>query len=114
LIAFAEDRPAAIGKMRSALRETVILGLTTNWEFLQDVFAHPVFEAGKIYTTWIEENFEDWQPSKCDVPVEVLIAAALVQSQPGPNSGSPLEAAGSGAGDPSSPWNAGNNFRIGE
>jgi acetyl/propionyl-CoA carboxylase alpha subunit len=114
LIVSGEDRPAAIRKMRSALRQTVILGLTTNWQFLQDVLAHPVFEAGKIYTTWTEENFEDWQPPQCDLPVEVLIAAALTQYQSGPHSGSRQEGPSSGAGDAFSPWSGGNNFRIGE
>jgi acetyl-CoA carboxylase biotin carboxylase subunit len=114
LIVSAEDRPAAIRKMRSALRETAILGLTTNWQFLQDVLAHPVFEAGRIFTTWIEDNLEDWQPSQCDAPVEVLIGAALAQFQPVPRDGSRPEGPGPGAGDPFSPWNAGDNFRAGE
>jgi acetyl/propionyl-CoA carboxylase alpha subunit len=114
LIVSAEDRPAAIRRMRSALRETVILGLTTNLQFLQDVLAHPVFEAGGIYTTWIEENFEDWQPSQCDVPFEVLIGAALAQFQPVPQDGSRPERPNSGASDPFSPWSTGKNFRAGE
>ena len=41
--------------MQAALRETVLLGLTTNWQFLQDVLAHPDFAAGQVYTTWVED-----------------------------------------------------------
>jgi acetyl/propionyl-CoA carboxylase alpha subunit len=114
VIVYAEDRLAAIRKMRSALGETVILGLTTNWQFLRDVLADPVFEGGKAYTTWVEESFEDWQPSQCNLPVEVLIAAALTQFQPDPSSSSPVDRSGPGAVDPYSPWSAANNFRAGE
>ena len=62
LIVWAEDRPAAIRKMQAALRETVLLGVTHNGQFLQDVLASAPFQAGEIYTTWVEEHFGDWQP----------------------------------------------------
>ena len=114
LVVHAEDRPAAIRKMQSALRETVILGLATNWQFLQDVLADPIFEQGKVYTTWIEENFEDWQAPLCDLPVEVLAAAALTQFQPGPGAGAQNERSRRGTVDPYSPWSTANNFRTGE
>ncbi len=62
MIVWAEDRPAAIRRMQAALRETVLLGLTNNGQFLQDVLATPDFQAGDVYTTWVEEHFGDWQP----------------------------------------------------
>lgn len=112
LIVHAEDRPSAIRKMQAALRETVILGVTTNWQLLQDVLAHPDFENGQIDTTWIERTFEGWQHPQCELPAEVLIAAALTQlHRAGEFNASPAETPGR---DPYSPWRIGNNFRLGE
>jgi acetyl/propionyl-CoA carboxylase alpha subunit len=113
VIVSAEDRPAAIRRMQSALREAVLLGLQTNWQFLQDVLAHPDFKGGQVYTTWVEENFEDWQPPECILPPEVLVAAALSQFQ-SPFGASAAEPAAATMTDPYSPWRITNSFRLGE
>ncbi len=112
LIVSAADRPAAIQRALSALNETVLLGLTSNARFLQDVLRHPEFQAGQVYTTWIEERFEGWLPPQCELPPEVLIAAALTQLQAA--GALPEAASGIPAGDPYSPWRAGNAFRLAE
>ncbi len=115
LIAYAEDRPTAIHKMQSALRETVVLGLTTNWQFLQDVLSHDDFQNGRAYTTWIEEAFAGWQHPHCSLPPEVLIAAALTQFAPTVSGGPPSPTGAPAARhDPYSPWKAANAFRPGE
>jgi acetyl-CoA carboxylase biotin carboxylase subunit len=112
LIVQAEDRPSAIRKMQAALRETVLLGLTTNWQFLQDVLAHPDFVAGRADTTWVERTFGEWQHPHCELPPEVLVAAALTQFQcPGEV---PATTNASSRHDPYSPWRTGNSFRLGE
>ncbi len=114
LVVSAEERPAAIARMQSALSETVLLGLTSNLRFLQDVLAEPDFQAGRAYTTWVESQFEGWQHPQCELPPEVLIAAALTQFQssdvPG-LPGGPVESSGA---DRYSPWKAANMFRIAE
>jgi acetyl/propionyl-CoA carboxylase alpha subunit len=43
----AENRAAAIHKMQTAMRETVLLGVPTNWQFLIDVLSHPDFQEGR-------------------------------------------------------------------
>ena len=111
LVVWAADRPAAIRKMSAALRQTVLLGLTNNNFFLQDVLASSDFQAGSISTTWVEETFADWQPPQCALPPEVLVAAALAQSRPG--AAAPVETARAGN-DPYSPWRAPSGFRLGE
>ena len=112
LIVHAEDRPAAIRKMQTALHETVTLGLTTNWQFLQDLLAHPDFQSGRADTTWIEATFGGWQRPQCELPPEVLAAAALTQYAA---SGAQVDPTGLSSGhDPYSPWKLGNHFRIGE
>jgi len=99
LVTWAEDRPAALRRMQSALRETILLGLTNNNQFLQDVLADPEFSAGQIYTTWVEETFGDWQPPHCELPAGVLLAAALAQPRSRAAQTAPAQTI-----DPYSPW----------
>jgi len=119
LIAYAADRPSAIRKMKSALEGTVLLGLTTNALFLQDVLSHPEFQSGDIYTTWVEERLQDWQPPQCSLPPEVIVAAALtefpqVTLPPSDHlSGQEKVYLQSGR-DPFTPWQIGNSYRVGE
>lgn len=125
LIVHAEDRPAAIRKMQAALRDTVLLGVTTNWRFLQDILAHPVFLAGTAHTAWIDREFGAWEAPQCELPPEVLAAAALMEAQllqAGGATVGPVAAAGDGGstgpdasvGDRFSPWRTPNRFRVGE
>jgi acetyl-CoA carboxylase biotin carboxylase subunit len=108
VIVHAGDRPAAIQRMALALEETVILGLTTNREFLLDLLAHPVFADGEATTTFIERHMPDWQPPEQEIPPEALIAAALSEIQPtGAVEGLPGEP------DPYSPWRRADRFRLG-
>lgn len=106
LIVWGEDRPAAIRRMASALRETTLLGITHNGQFLQDVMADPEFMAGRFHTTWVEERYGEWQPPQCGLPPEILAAAALSQLQP--------PAAETNGIDPYSPWRVPNGFRTGQ
>jgi acetyl/propionyl-CoA carboxylase alpha subunit len=119
VIAWAEDRPAAIHKMQAALRETVLLGLPANGQFLQDVLAHPDFQAGRAHTTWVDEQFGDWQPPQCPLPPEVLVAAALTEFQTlqagsGSVQPAPFDGGPPAGKDPYSPWRITNGFRTGE
>lgn len=111
VITHAEERVGAIRKMQAALQEMVVLGVQTNWQFLQDVLAHPDFQAGKVHTTWIEENFEGWQPPDCPLPPEVLVAAALTEFQSVSGSQAPP---GIASLDPYNPWRVPNGYRSGE
>jgi acetyl-CoA carboxylase biotin carboxylase subunit len=108
VIAWAEDRPGAIQRMASALRETVLLGIAHNGRFLQDVLAAGDVQRGELSTTWIERNFQDWQPPDCGRPPEILAAAALThfQARPTPD--------GTAPDDPYSPWKIPSGFRVGE
>lgn len=109
---WAENRKFAIQKMKTALSQTVLLGLTNNNQFLQDVLSAPEFEQGEVYTTWVEDHFGDWQPPQCALPPEVLIAAAVSQSQgrQQPTSQTELPARN----DPYNPWKTAGGFHMDE
>ncbi len=110
IVAWAEDRPSALRRMQAALKETVLLGLPSNSQFLQDVLSHPDFHTGCVSTTWVEENFAAWQPSQCPLPPEVLVAAALAENQDQPAGQSPTPPPGN---DPYNPWQIPNGYRPG-
>jgi acetyl-CoA carboxylase biotin carboxylase subunit len=56
VIVHAEDRPAAIARMRTALRAFPVLGLRTNIPYLLRVLEHPRFVSGAIDTGFLERN----------------------------------------------------------
>jgi acetyl-CoA carboxylase biotin carboxylase subunit len=55
LIVWAPDRPTAIKRMKRALRECAITGLTTTVGFHQKVMDIPQFLEGNVYTNFIQE-----------------------------------------------------------
>ncbi|MGE5263695.1 MAG: acetyl/propionyl/methylcrotonyl-CoA carboxylase subunit alpha [Acidobacteriota bacterium] len=109
VIVAAENRQSAIKKMQAALREHVVLGVTTNLDFLQAVLAHPEFQAGRATTTFIERHLQDWQPEVDPFIPQALLAAALAETQ----TPARVPPASNGAADPYSPWLQSDGFRIG-
>lgn len=55
IIVHAPDRGAAIRKMRSALDETLIMGVKTNLDFQYQIMRHPLFVEGRADTGFIEK-----------------------------------------------------------
>ncbi|RME51011.1 MAG: acetyl-CoA carboxylase biotin carboxylase subunit, partial [Caldilineae bacterium] len=109
LVVHGENRAAATTRMLRALKDFVILGdLTTNLAFLQDVIAHPVFQAGEATTTFVDEYFADWQMVGGAVPDVVFIAAALTDllARRAPEPSASL------TGDPYSPWQRLTGLRV--
>lgn len=54
IIVHAQNRDAAIRKMRAALDETLIMGIDTNLDFQYQIMKNPVFCEGKADTGFIE------------------------------------------------------------
>ncbi|MGX5210007.1 ATP-binding protein [Streptomyces violaceus] len=77
VIAYGPDRATALRKLRSALAETVTLGVQTNAGFLRRLLAHPAVIAGDLDTGLVEREVEGLIPA--DVPEEVYEAAAAVR-----------------------------------
>jgi acetyl-CoA carboxylase biotin carboxylase subunit len=55
LIVWGQDRPAALNRMRRALRECAITGLPTTISFHQRILDNPEFIAGEVYTNFVEQ-----------------------------------------------------------
>ncbi len=58
VIAYGPDRPTALRRLRAALAETRILGVTTNTGFLRRLLAHPDVVAGRLDTGLVERTTE--------------------------------------------------------
>jgi acetyl-CoA carboxylase biotin carboxylase subunit len=109
VIAYAETRDAAIRKMQAALHDYVLLGVTTNIEFLQDVLRHPEFIAGKATTRFIEQHLPDWRPTNQNVAVTLIVAALIANAGALPTT----TVAVANDNDPYSPWARDDAFRLG-
>ncbi len=85
LIAHGDTRKQAIDRAVAALHRTVILGVTTNIDFISRVLQHPAFAAGKADTGFIEQHENELiAPTASDDQRSVLIAAvALAARSPG-------------------------------
>jgi acetyl/propionyl-CoA carboxylase alpha subunit len=79
VIAHGRDREEAIRRARRALRESVILGCTTNAAFLERILAHPDFAAGKVETGFIPAHEAELGTSELspDRRTAILAIAAL-------------------------------------
>lgn len=55
LIVHAKNRKEAIRKMRSALGEVIIEGVTTNIDFLYDLMEQEDYRNGDVTINWLEE-----------------------------------------------------------
>ncbi|XP_040468907.1 methylcrotonoyl-CoA carboxylase subunit alpha, mitochondrial [Falco naumanni] len=77
LVVWAEDRQAALRKLRYSLHRYNIVGLSTNIDFLLSLSGHPQFEAGNVHTNFIPQHHDELFPTKKATPPEVMCQAAL-------------------------------------
>jgi 3-methylcrotonyl-CoA carboxylase alpha subunit len=87
LICFGRTRDESLERLAFALDNFVVLGVTTNIEFLRNLIDHPDFLAGDMHTGFLEEHSiaatragRDEAPP---MPDEVLIAAAVALRENG-------------------------------
>ena len=83
IITYAETRALALQRMRSALRNLSVQGVTTNREFLLRVLDHPAFIAGDIDTHFIDKHLQGQLGDGASESDEqrAAIAAALAAQQ---------------------------------
>jgi acetyl/propionyl-CoA carboxylase alpha subunit len=80
LMVHAEDRPAAVDRLRRALDETLIGGVQTDAGFLRWLVDDPAFVAGDYDTGLIGER---WDPGRVDSEDAGLAAAAALMTRLG-------------------------------
>ena len=77
LIVWGRDRLSALRRLRQALEQYEIVGVTTNVSFLAAIAAHPAFAAEEIDTGFIERHWKDLLPPPAPAPADVLALSAL-------------------------------------
>jgi 3-methylcrotonyl-CoA carboxylase alpha subunit len=108
VISWGEDRPAALRRLRAALAQCRIGGVTTNLNLLLAIVSHPEFAAGAVDTGFIERHREALVRVGAPPDTALAVAAlALIQER--------RESAARAArfsGDPFSPWHQVTGWRI--
>src|SRR5262249_53744239 len=95
LVAWAEDRPRAIARMRRALAEYVVTGIRTTVPFFAWLLEQPEFVDARFHTTYLDELLaaRGGRPFVEPAPESIAIAAvaaaihaagAGTAAQPGP------------------------------
>ena len=77
LIAWGEDRPSALRRLKSALADYRIVGVATNVAFLQRVVAHDAFAGARLDTGLIDRHRAALFPPPSPPSARVLALAAL-------------------------------------
>jgi acetyl-CoA carboxylase biotin carboxylase subunit len=102
LVAWAEDRPRAIARMRRALGEYLVTGIKTTVPFFKWLLAQPEFATGSFHTTYLDEILKarsgrPFVEATPDDEEAAAIAAALAMalSPPGPAAQSDVGSNGS-------------------
>ncbi|HEX4057122.1 MAG TPA: biotin carboxylase N-terminal domain-containing protein [Galbitalea sp.] len=96
IIAAGANRDEALGRLDTALSETVVLGVRTNREFLQKLIADPDVRAGKLDTLLIERFLAGIHFEQPDAATLVTAAVSRVPASNG------------------SPWSDARGWRVGE
>ncbi len=116
LIAWDRDRPSALRRLRTALGEYQVAGITTNLSFLSAVTAHPAFadadrDPGSLDTGLIERNRAALFPEPAPAPDAILAIAVLSESLRMDREAASAAARSS---DPHSPWHLRHGWRLNE
>ena len=109
LVVWDSDRISAIRRLRQALAEFQVVGVTTNTLFLGSVAAHPAFAAGEVDTSFIERHRSALFPEGSPASDRILALASLdlmLEQE--------FEAKqrGNSSVDPYSPWHQSNGWRL--
>jgi acetyl-CoA carboxylase biotin carboxylase subunit len=91
LICWAADRPAAIERMKRALREYIVVGVQTNIPFHLQLLDDPRFLAGEVHTGFLDSEFKMAEPDRDtdDAAIALLIAAVMSHERRSRNGAQP-------------------------
>jgi acetyl-CoA carboxylase biotin carboxylase subunit len=80
LVAWGADRAEAIARMRRAVSEYAVLGITTTLPFFERVLRHPAFVSGDIDTGFIERHLGELCSATSDEDRDMAVVAAAVRA----------------------------------
>lgn len=83
LVVHGADRTLAISRMRSALTETTMLGVTINNDFLSRVLHHPAFARGETDTGFLERHKAELAPAVLTDAERQMLLAVAASAAPG-------------------------------
>ncbi len=109
LIVWDKDREAALARMRTALEQFQVVGVTTNSEFLGRLVACAAFATADLDTGLIERNRAELIPEPAPAGDEVLALAALAELLAIERAAQERAA---NSPDPHSPWGLCDGWRL--
>ena len=109
LIVWDETRDGALARMRKALADYQVAGLTTNIDFLSRLVACPAFAGADLDTGLIERQKEFLFPEVQAVPRDALLVATVGELLWEQHAAKQVAKA---SGDPWSPWHARDGWRM--
>jgi len=109
LIVWDEHRDAALARMRQALADYQVAGVTTNIDFLSRLVACPAFAGADLDTGLIERQKEFLFPAAQAVPRDALLVATVGELLWEQHSAKQVAKS---SGDPYSPWHARDGWRM--
>ncbi len=109
LIVWDETRDGALARMRKALADYQVAGLTTNIEFLSRLVACPAFAGADLDTGLIERQRDFLFPEPQPVPRDALLVATVGELLWEQHT---AKLAAQQGGDPYSPWHARDGWRM--
>jgi 3-methylcrotonyl-CoA carboxylase alpha subunit len=101
VVVSGEDRGAAVSRLRGALMDFHVLGVTTNVPYLLDVLAHPSFASGDLDTGFLGREFGEWSPNG-EVPEELGAILAMANG----------DGRSKSLAEPSPAWARSDGFRV--
>ena len=109
LIVWDEDREAALARMRQALADYRVVGVTTNIDFLSRLVSCPAFAGADLDTGLIERQQDFLFPESPEVPRDVILTAIVAELL---REREQAAQQGQRSGDPWSPWNRRDGWRM--
>ena len=109
LIVWGEDRASALHKLRAALADYRIVGVTTNLEFLSTLCALPAFANAELDTGFIEKHEVELFPAAEALPEDILAIAALYELL---SERRQIQQRLARSNDPYSPWGSTTGWRM--
>ena len=94
LIAYGENRAAALARLRTALERCAVLGVTTNLPLLSTISKNQAFQQGQTHTGFLDEQGLLEPAPQAALPFPVLAAAALSEIEQPTTKGNPWQTLG--------------------